>query len=354
MPRIIAVSTEDAPTKVTQHEVRDFARGIFSKRRDDIDRLINVFDNSSISTRHFTEEKEWYSEDHGFVERNELYVKSAVRMSMAAVEKSLDAVGLKAGDVNHIFFVSSTGLSTPSIDARLFNIMKFDRHIRRTPIWGLGCAGGAAGLSRALEYTTAMPGHAALLIAIELCGLTFLKDDYSKSNLIGTSLFSDGCAAALVVGDEHPLNKLAGITLVNSLSTIYDDSLGVMGWEITDKGLKVIFSKDIPSIVNNCVKPNIEEILKLNGLVLPDIKHFVTHPGGPKVIDAYEQSLQSDREAFRFSRKVLREHGNMSSPTVLYVLKEFLDSREYGPNEYGLISSLGPGFSSELILFKTS
>ncbi len=354
MPRVIAVSTQDAPMKISQAEVREFVQEMFSLHRNDIDRLISVFDHSTISSRHFTEEKEWYGREHDFAERNELYIQSAVAMSAACSEKCLNLAGLNARDIHHIIFVSSTGLSTPSIDARLFNILKFDRHIRRTPIWGLGCAGGAAGLSRALEYTKAFPEHAVLLIAIELCGLTFQKDDYSKSNLIGTSLFSDGSAAAIVVGDEHPLNNRKGINLLNSLSTIYEDSLDVMGWEVKDNGLKVIFSKDIPTIVNNCVKQNIEELAAKNDIELSDIRHFVTHPGGLKVIDAYQQALGLTEEALRLSRKVLSEHGNMSSPSVLYVLSEFLNSREYEPEEYGLISALGPGFSSELILFKTT
>ncbi len=353
MSKVISVSTEDAPSKFAQSDVREFAHELFSSSRSDVDRLINVFDHASISSRHFTEERSWYGKEHGFEERNGLFVKNAMKMSAECTRKCLENAGLRPQDIHHIIFVSSTGLSTPSIDARLFNVLKFDRHIRRTPIWGLGCAGGAAGLSRALEYTTAIPEHAVLVIAIELCGLTFRKDDYSKSNLIGTSLFSDGAAAVLVVGENHPLNRKNGITLLNSLSTIYDDSLDVMGWEVKNDGLKVIFSKDIPAIVRNSVRPNIEELAAMNGIQISDIKHYIVHPGGLKVIDAYEEALGLSGDKFRFSRKVLNEHGNMSSPTVLYVLNEFLKSDGYKPHEYGLISALGPGFSSELILFET-
>lgn len=353
MPKVISVSTEDAPVRLPQSDVREFAHELFSKSRGDVDRLINVFDHASIGSRHFTEEKAWYAEPHGFAERNDLYVRSAVKMSAASAQRCLAGAGLKPQDIQHVFFISTTGISTPSIDAKLFNIMKFDRHIRRTPIWGLGCAGGAAGLSRALEYTTAKPDHAVLLIAIELCGLTFRKDDFSKSNLIGTSLFSDGAAAVVVVGDKHPLSRRNGIRLLNSLSTIYEDSLDVMGWEVKDDGLKVIFSKDIPTIVHDLVRPNIGELASMNGIEIGDIKHYVVHPGGTKVIEGYESALDLGPGAMRFTRKVLREHGNMSSPTVLYVLKEFLQSHEYGPHEYGLITALGPGFSSELILFET-
>ncbi len=353
MPRVISVSTEDAPTRLAQSDVREFSHELFSKSRGDVDRLINVFDHASIESRHFTEEKAWYGEAHGFAERNDLYVRSAMKMSAACAQRCLAGAGLEPQDIHHVIFVSTTGISTPSIDAKLFNVLKFDRHIRRTPIWGLGCAGGAAGLSRALEYTTAKPEHAVLVIAIELCGLTFRKDDYSKSNLIGTSLFSDGAAAVLVVGDEHPLSRRNGMKLLNSLSTIYEDSLDVMGWEVKDDGLEVIFSKDIPTIVRTLVKPNISDLASLNGIGIADIKHYVVHPGGTKVVEGYEDALGLGKGALRYTRKVLREHGNMSSPTVLYVLREFLQSHEYGPHEYGLISALGPGFSSELILFET-
>jgi len=361
MPKVISIATAEPKTIVGQEEVKEFARGIFSQRRDDVGRLLNVFNNTSILSRHFTEARSWYGMDHGFAERNELYIRNAVELSEECSIKCLNEAGMEPADIHHVIFVSSTGLSTPSIDARLFNTLSrknssgtFNEHVKRTPIWGLGCAGGAAGLSRALEYTNAMPAHAVLLIAIELCGLTFQKDDYSKNNLVGTSLFSDGTAASIIVGDQHSKFEQPGVSLLNSLSTIFDNSLDVMGWDVKDNGLKVIFSKDIPTIVCNCLRQNIEELAKDNGINLSDIKHFVVHPGGPKVMDAYEQSLSLQDGALRFSREVLSKHGNMSSPTVLYVLKGFIERGEYKPNEYGLISALGPGFSSELVLFKTN
>ncbi|MCL5020592.1 MAG: type III polyketide synthase, partial [Bacteroidetes bacterium] len=288
MSKVISVATEDAPTVVGQDEVKEFARKVFSGERANFDRLAGVFTNASIETRHFTEPKEWYGEDHGFAERNALYIENAVRMSAACARACLAAAGAGSKEFQQIIFVSSTGISTPSVDARLHNILGFDQHVRRTPLWGIGCAGGAVGLSRALEYTSAFPSHAVLVVAIELCGLTFQKDDYSKSNIIGTSLFSDGAAAVLVVGDEHPLARRKGLRLLNSLSTIYDDSLAVMGWDVKDSGLKVIFSKDIPTIVHESVRENIQELAEHNNVSLRQIEHFVVHPGGPKVIDAYE------------------------------------------------------------------
>jgi alkylresorcinol/alkylpyrone synthase len=352
MAKVISVGTADAPYKFPQNEVKNFVHQLFSGAREDIERMINVFDNSKIELRHFSQPKEWASQTHGFRERNELYIKNACALSSAAACDCIKKINAEPSDIDHIIFVSSTGISTPSIDALLINELKLDHHIRRTPIWGLGCVGGAVGLSRAFEYVRAFPKGVALLIAVEICSLSFQKDDYSKSNIIATSLFSDGAAAALVVGAEHKLFDLPGVNLVDSLSTTFYDSLDVMGGEVVDTGFKVIFSKDIPTIVRKYVRPNIAELLYKHKLALSDIKHFITHPGGLKVISAYEESLGLPIGTLEISRKILREHGNMSSPTVLYVLKEFLQSGEYSSGDYGLISALGPGFSSEIILFQ--
>lgn len=353
MPYIISAGTADAPFKLPQDEVKKFIYNLFSNSSIDIDRMIGVFDNSSVSERHFSAPMEWFGEEHSFAEKNKIYADTALKLSSQAIEDCLWKADVDVSRIDHVFFVSSTGLATPTIDALLFNKMKFNRHVKRTPIWGLGCAGGAAGLSRAMDYTKAYPESTALLISIELCSLTFIKDDVSKSNIVASSLFSDGAAAVLVAGDEVNIGKGKGIRLLNSLSTIYDNSLDVMGWDIAEEGLRVIFSKDIPTIVRDCVKPNIMELLYINNLTLNDLKHFVTHPGGLKVLDAYEQSLGLTNGKLNLSRKVLNLHGNMSSPSVIYVLNEFLLQNSYKPDEYGLISSLGPGFSSELILFRT-
>jgi alkylresorcinol/alkylpyrone synthase len=352
MAKVISVGTADAPYKFPQSEVKDFVHGLFSGSYDDIERMINVFDNSMIATRHFSQPKEWAIQTHGFRERNELYVKDACTLSSQAARDCIRKANAEFSDFDHIIFVSSTGISTPSIDALLINELKLNCHIKRTPIWGLGCVGGAVGLSRAFEYARAYPNGATLLIAVEICSLVFQIDDYSKSNIIATSLFSDGAAAALVVGKEHELFDRTGINFIDSLSTTFPNSLDVMGWEVVDTGFKVIFSKDIPTIVRKYVRPNNMEILHKHKLTLGDIRHFITHPGGLKVISAYEESLGLPNGALTLSRKILREHGNMSSPSVLYVLNEFLQSGEYCSGDYGLISALGPGFSSEIILFQ--
>ncbi|HWP92811.1 MAG TPA: 3-oxoacyl-[acyl-carrier-protein] synthase III C-terminal domain-containing protein [Thermodesulfobacteriota bacterium] len=352
MSKVVSAGTADVPYKFHQSEARDYIHQLFSHSREDIERLINVFDNSTIEVRHFTLPKEWFGKEHSFKERNEAYIENACRLSKGAALSCLEKIGAGFSDFDHIIFVSSTGISTPSIDAVLINELKLDAHMRRTPIWGLGCVGGAVGLSRAFEYTRAFPDSAVLLIALEICSMAFHRDDYSKSHIIATALFSDGAAAALVVGKNHRLFNRRGVNLSDCLSTIYYDSLDVMGWEIADQGFKVIFSKDIPSIVRKYVRPNVEELLHKHKLAVSDIKHYVIHPGGLKVINSYEESLDLPSGELRYSRKVLREHGNMSSPTVLYVLDEFLTEGDFSTGDYGLISALGPGFSSELLLFQ--
>jgi alkylresorcinol/alkylpyrone synthase len=211
----------------------------------------------------------------------------------------------------------------------------------------LGCAGGVAGLSRAYEYTVAFPRERALVLALELCGLTFQRNDMSKSNLVATSLFGDGAAAALVSGAE---TGDAGPRILASQSTLWYESLDVMGWDINDRGLKVLFSRDIPSIVRNLALPALLEFLAAQGITLRDIDHVIAHPGGAKVIEAYEQALGLADGKMDRARSILRRYGNMSSPTVLFVLDEFVKSQAVKSGEYGLITALGPGFSAEMVL----
>jgi len=349
------ISTGAAPGKIelNQKDLREFTYNLFSGKVEEIDRIINVFDNSEVSGRHISVPVEWLKTSHTFSERNKIYKEMALSLSKSAIEECMKRAETNYSDIDCIIFVSSTGISTPTIDALLFNELKLNSHIKRIPIWGLGCAGGAVGISRAMDFTKAYPDKNVLIVALELCSLTFQKDDISKSNIVACSLFSDGAAAAFVCGRNTRFNSLKGISLIDSLSTIYEDSLDVMGWDIVDDGFKVIFSRDIPSIVRDLVKPNIDELLSIHNLKKEDIKHYVTHPGGLKVIKAYEESLGLNCSSLTNSRKILNEYGNMSSPTVLFVLNELIRGKEYSSGERGIISALGPGFSSELVLFET-
>ncbi|WJY27840.1 MULTISPECIES: type III polyketide synthase [Sporosarcina] len=356
MPQILSVSTHLPPNLVKQEEAVELSRSVFSGRFKDIERLLNVFQNGDIEQRNVCMPLDWYGRPHDFEERNDLYISKAVEYGTLAVTDCLHSSFLdhpvSYEDIDAIIFVSSTGIATPSIEARIMNKLPFRDDVKRIPLWGLGCAGGAAGLSRAHEYCRAYPKANVLVLAIELCSLTFQKDDYSKSNLVGVSLFSDGVACALIAGDDSALSTdRVRPSIIGTTSKLMPDSEEVMGWDVKNNGLYVVFSKSIPTIITEWLGPFVHQFLAGHGLNDQDISHFVAHPGGKKVLKAYEDALHFDSSMTAISRDVLRMNGNMSSPTVLYVLKRFMET---GPaaGEYGVLAALGPGFSGELQLLK--
>ncbi|WP_240376073.1 type III polyketide synthase [Bacillus piscicola] len=341
------VVTEDAPYEVSQEETVHIVRQLFGDHFRDIERLLQVFENGRITRRYLAAPLTWFQEDRGLEEKNELYIEESVRMGGRAVERCLTETNTAKEDIDAIFFVSSSGMATPTIDARIMNQLGLPAHIKRIPLWGLGCAGGAAGVSRAHDYLLAYPHAKVLVLCIELCSLTFQKNDHSKSNLVGTSLFADGCACVLMSGNAEKQNEVRPRT-VDVQSTLMPHSEDVMGWDVKDGGLHVVFSRSIPAIIESWLKPNVEQFLKQLGKKEQDIDHFVAHPGGKKVLQAYEQALAFSQEKTAPSQRILSSYGNMSSPTVLYVLKEIMES---GPEsgEQGLLTALGPGFSSEMV-----
>lgn len=352
MPYIAAVGTALPPYIFEQEKVQEFAGTMFGEAFRDIDRLLQVFKGANIHKRHFCVPMEWFEEEHSFSDKNKLYKEWAIRLGTEAARQCIDQSGFTPSDVDTILFVSTTGISTPSVDAYIAQQLRLSTHIRRIPIWGLGCAGGTGGVGRAFELAKANPNALILLVAVELCGLTFIRNDMSKSNLVATSLFGDGAAAVLIAGDAHQHKLSDGSPQVlSSMSTLWENSFDVMGWDVTDEGLKVIFSKDIPSIVHKHMKPNVEEFLMNNSLSIEHISHFITHPGGEKVLQAYAESLQISRDHFNDAAEILTNHGNMSSVTVLFVLNQMLQKQTRN-GQYGLMTALGPGFSSELVLLQ--
>jgi alkylresorcinol/alkylpyrone synthase len=356
MPKIVSVGVCPPPYILTQETVVGFAKDLFGGAFKDIKRLLGIFANGQIEKRHFVKDFSWFQEDHTFEERNNAYIDNSVTLGTKAIENCLsNSSFLKEPifpeEIEAFFFISSTGLATPTIDAKIMNVLSFSPHTKRIPIWGLGCAGGAVGLSRAFEYCKAFPKAKVIVLAIELCSLTFQRNDLSKSNLIGTSLFADGVACVLIAGDEAEFASVLPSlpAYKNSQSTLMKDGEDVMGWDVRNNGLYVVFSKDIPTIIRNWLRPNVESFLMKQERNISDLNHFIAHPGGKKVLEAYEDALGMDKDKTKISFQVLRENGNMSSATVLYVLQEYMkENREAG--ETGLIAALGPGFSSELIL----
>ncbi len=349
-PKILSVGTALPTHRIEQHNIREFARTLFASSFRDIDRLVTIFENSQIKTRALCTDLKWFENPKSFAEKNALYVQHATSLSETAAREALKNANLEPAQIDAIIFVSTTGLSTPSLDTTLIKRLGLSPHVARMPLWGLGCAGGAAGLARASEYARAFPGKRVLLVAVELCSLTFQHNDRSKSNLVATSLFADGAAAVIVSTDGHSRNP----ELLGSYSTLIPDSEDVMGWDVVDGGLKVRFAKSVPDLVRSIMRQNLCEAAKANGIKLEQLQHFVTHPGGLKVLEAYQESLSLEPDALKDARNVLENCGNMSSVSVLFVLEKFMNRiSSVNPGEYGAISAMGPGFSAEHVIFRT-
>jgi alkylresorcinol/alkylpyrone synthase len=354
-PRLLAVATAVPPYTVPQRDARRFAETLFADTLRLDPRLLEVFENSEIEKRHTSAPLEWFGEKHTFAQRNELYVQTAVDLGTRVTERVLERAQLSVSDIDHVIFVSTTGISTPSIDALIANRVGFRPDFRRTPIWGLGCAGGAAGLAHARDFALAHPETRVLLIAMELCTLTFLNGDISKRNLVAASLFGDGAAAVVVAGSGVSRNGGGHgrtLSLRASHSMLWKDTLDVMGWELEESGLRVVFSRSIPHIVVEHVRPSLTAFLASQQLTLADIRHVIAHPGGIKVLRAYMEALDLDASALAHAREVLRSYGNMSSPSCLFVLERFFDAGDIDAGDHGVVMALGPGFSSEYMLVR--
>jgi alkylresorcinol/alkylpyrone synthase len=349
MPKIEAVHTAVPRFQVAQHEIRQFAEELFRDRLPDLDRLLPLFENTGIERRHFTHPISWYGQPHTLGEKNEAYLQHSTDLGVDVCTDLLHKTHTQPHDIDYIIYINSTGLATPSIDARLINKLGLRRDIRRTPVWGLGCAGGAAGLSQAYHYLLGHPKERVLLVAVELCGLTFISEDYSKSNLVACALFADGAGAVLMSGDEV---AGAGVEILGTQSRFYPDSLDVMGWNIVAEGMQVVFAQRIPDIVTASSASDLGSFLAQHELTIGDISDFIFHPGGRKVIEAYEQALALTNGKLSRARAVLRDYGNMSSVTVLFVLEKYQQMQGSNAHGYGLISALGPGFCSESLLIR--
>lgn len=350
MPLLAAISKIDFPFKAAQQEVKHHAKSLFAPSFPQVERLSGAFDSTGIITRNLCKPLDYYADVHSFEEQNAEYIRLSLEHSIKAAEECLMSAQIDKDEITDIIFISTTGLSTPSLDALIINKMKLNRHVNRMAIFGLGCGGGVSGYAKACSLATANPEAVVLLVAVELCSLTFLRNDYSKSNFIGSTLFADGVAACVVTGDLKPIKTGNRISFVASQSKLYYDSLDVMGWEFLNAGFKVLFSSDIPTIIRENVHQDVTSFLDKHHLQLSDIRNFIFHPGGKKVLTAYEDALEVEGDFLKHTREVMNDYGNMSSATVLYVLERFFtQGYESG---YGLMVSMGPGFSCEMVLFQ--
>ena len=347
VPRLFAVATAVPPFPLDQNDVIERVKLLFG-RSPDLDRLLPVFVNTGIQRRYSCVPLEWYDRAHGWPERNRIYLASSLDLLEAATNRVLSLTGRRKGDIDSIVVVSTTGIATPSLDALLIERMGLRNTVQRLPIFGLGCAGGVLGLARAATQSAVAPGKTVLFLVVELCALSFRRDDWSKSNIVATALFGDGAAAALLSTESD------GPALVAAGEHTWPGSLDVMGWEVADDGLRAVFSRDIPKLVTTQLQDAASEFLARQGLAMDKIDLFVCHPGGAKVIAALEHAFGLAQGALVEARAVLRDYGNMSAATVMFVLERMLaKARASGARwEHALMNSLGPGFTAGFLVIE--
>lgn len=278
-PHLVSLATAVPAFDLPQDEVARRAGELFAPSMSDFSRLTPIYRNAEIEHRHSCVPITWYTAPHDFTERNNLFLENATALLAEAARNALDAAGLKATDIDMVISISSTGIATPSLEARLWQQLGLRSDVQRLPVFGLGCAGGVLGLSRAASMAKAQPQAHILLLAVELCGLTFRFQDRSKSNIVATALFGDGAAASVVSCREDYAGKPA---LGAAAEHIWPDSLGVMGWDVLEDGLKVIFSGNIPDLVRIDLRPIVDRFFAAQGITPEQIAGYICHPGGAR------------------------------------------------------------------------
>jgi len=342
--RIAGVATAVPPYVLNQGDISARLRAQFSESAV-VSRLLPVFANTGIERRYSCVPVEWYYETHGWHDRNDIYLDYAQRLLENAARDALARANRTVEDVDAIVVVSTTGIATPSLDALLMNRMSFKRTVRRLPIFGLGCVGGAIGIARAATFADAHPGSTVLLLVVELCALWFRRDELTKSNIVATALFGDGAAAAVFTAEgAGPLVQASG-------EYTFASTLDIMGWDVAEDGLSAVFSRDIPQLVETELRDVVDAYLAQSGLTRDDVDHFLSHPGGTKVLEALEHAFGRDDGSLSDSRAVLSEYGNMSSVTLLFVLERALARGALSSNGWrrALLTAMGPGFTAAFV-----
>jgi alkylresorcinol/alkylpyrone synthase len=346
--RIAAVGSALPDHYYDQEKLLAAFREQWAKRYFNVGRLDQIHRNVLVGGRHLALPMEEYPKIENWGQANSHWIRVAEELGGEAVLKALGRAGLAVDDVDAFYFTTVTGVATPSIDARLMNRLSLPLRVKRVPIFGLGCLAGAAGIARAADYLLGHPDEVAVLLSVELCSLTLQRDDLSVENLIGSGLFGDGAAAAVLVGGNRTSK---GPLVVASRSSFYPDSERVMGWDVSEKGFKIVLSAEVPEMVRRYLRRDVDAFLSEHGLQRNDMAAWISHPGGPKVLEAMQEALELPDDALDGAWRTLREVGNLSSTSVLLVLEETLGTPP-SPGSWGLMSAMGPGFCSELVLLK--
>jgi alkylresorcinol/alkylpyrone synthase len=310
--------------------------------------------NVTVEGRYLAVPAEQYLDIRTWGQANDIWIKTAKELGEKALCLALHNAGIRPEDLGALLFTTVTGVASPSIDALLINCMGLPTNIRRTPIFGLGCVAGAAGIARAADYVRAYPNQAAALVSVELCSLTLQREDLSVANLISSGLFADGAAAVIVTGEDFvsPDHQPSGPRIRATRSIFYPDTEDMMGWKISEKGFRILLSTEVPTLIRENLGRGVDEFLADEGLQRCDLKSFVLHTGGPKVLEASAAALDLHNGELDASWDCLRKVGNLSSASVLVVLEDVMRNRRPEPGTLGLLAAMGPGFCSELVLLE--
>ncbi len=347
--KIAAAATALPPHYYPQRTLIDAFRKHWGGRLDRFDILERLHAATQVDGRYLALELEEYPLK-SWGEANNKWIEASLELGEQAICRALNKSAIGTDQIGAFFFVSITGVASPSIEARLMNRMRLNPRMKRVPIFGLGCVAGAAGIARAADYVKAYPDQAALLLSVELCSLTIQQDDFSAANLISTGLFGDGAAAVLLAGSE--LDASDGPSVVDTRSIFYPHTEHVMGWDISESGFKIVLSRDVPDVVKQNLGRDMDEFLADHGLTRQDIESWVIHTGGPKVLEATESALGLSNGHLAASWECLRRTGNLSSASVLFVLEHVMTRKRPRLGSWGVLAAMGPAFCSELVLLK--
>lgn len=347
--QIISTATAFPPHYFLQQEVVEALKTQWQQGMENAAVLERLHSRTGVAGRYFSLPLEQYPPLDTWGKANDVWIETAERLGEQAIDCALNKAGVGRQKISALFFVSVTGVSAPSVDARLVNRMRLSPQIKRNPIFGLGCVAGAAGLARAADYVRAYPDQIAVLLAVELCSLTWQRDDFTVANLIATGLFADGAAAVLVAGDHV---KLKGPRILDSACSFYPDTQDVMGWKISEKGFQVLLSPDVPAVVKANLGRDVDGFLAKHGMTRSQVHSWIMHPGGPKVLEAVADALDLHNGELQLSWDTLHRLGNLSSASVLVVLDEVITHRRPAPGSRSVLAAMGPGFCSEMLLLE--
>ena len=347
-PRILAASRALPPHYVDQDTLLAAFRELWGQKHFNLERLEQLHRAVRVGGRHLALPLDQYRALESFADRNAAWTEAAVAAGEDAMRAALLAADVAPAQVDHLYFVTVTGIATPSVDARLVERLGLRPDLKRVPIFGLGCVAGAAGLARVADVLRGAPGEIGVLLAVELCSLTLQRDDLSIPNIIASGLFGDGAAAVVLDGGRSG----KGPRIAATRSVFYPGTERVRGWDVVDSGFKVVLSPGVPQLIRDHLRGDVDSFLAARKLSRKDIAHWVCHTGGPRVLEAVEETLELPRAAMRRSWDSLEQVGNLSSASVLFVLSDLLASGEARPGDKGLLLAMGPGFCSELVLLE--